>query len=154
MYLILLQTEPQVLGNITESVSNGLTVAQVILISLGTYFLGLFAQYAVSLLLKRADVKNDRKMKIAELSIANEVNTYKLLIQLRGYQNGDSALLLSAIENLNIILNNDKLLFSSKFHKAAEDIVEYFSVVCGDFTKKDIQKEKKLFDILYSSFQG
>ena len=150
----ILQTEPQFLGDISEAVSKNLTVGQVVIISICTYLLGALVQYFVSVFLKKVDVKNDRKMKIAELQISKEISTYKSLVLLRGYQKGESSRLLSDIETLNVTLNNDKLLYSRKFHRASEDVIEYFSLVCGDFTKKDIHKETKLFDALYNTFQG
>ena len=153
-HALLLQAEPQMLDKISEAVSKGLTVEQVVLVSIGTYLLGVLAQYFVSLLLKKADVHNDRRMKITELAIQCELSTYHSLVKLRGFQRGDASQMLSMIETLNVELSDNKLLYSKKYHKEAIDIVEYFSVVCGDFTKKDVNREKKLFDALYNSFNN
>lgn len=150
--ILLLQAELPVLGDISDAVSEGLTVWQVVGISIATYLLGFLAQYIVSLLLKRADVHNNRRMKITELAIQHELSTYRSLVKLRGFQRGESSQMLSEIESLNVSLSDNKLLFSKRYHKAATDIVEYFSVVCPDFVKKDVQREKKLFDALYNSF--
>lgn len=149
---LLFQAEPPVLEKISDAVSNGLSFWEIVFISLGTYFLGVVAQYGVSLLLKKADLHNNRRMKITEEAIKHELDTYRSLVKLRGFQRGDSSEMLSAIEALNISLSDNKLLFSKKYHKAATDIVEYFSVVCGDFIKKDVKKEKKLFEAIYNSF--
>lgn len=151
---LLLQAEPQMLEKISEAVIKGLTVWQVVFISIVTYLLGVLAQFLVSLLLKKADVHNDRRMKITELAIKCEVSTYQSLVKLRWFQRGDASQMLSMIEKLNIELSDNKLLFSKKYHKAATEIVDYFSVVCGDFTKKDVKREKRLFDVLYNSFNN
>ena len=149
-----LQSEPSVIEAVANDVSKGLSTSQIVFISLLTYFLGAFVQYVVSWLLRKTDVKNDRKMKITDISIKEEVEVYRLLIDLRGFQKHESANLLCSIQTIQMRLSNDKILFSKSFYNAAQGIVEYFSIVAGDFTRKDVSKETSLFDVLYKSFHN
>lgn len=154
LIVFFLQSEPAVIDAVTSHFSEGLTTIQVVIISFITYVIGVFVQYGVSWLLRRTDVKNDRKMKIAEISIAKEISIFKSLVELRGFQKNESAELLDSIQTLQIQLNNDRILFSTHFYKAAQEIVEYFSIVAGDYTRKDVKKESSLFDSLYDSFHN
>lgn len=151
-FVYYLQSAPAVLETVTNHMSEGLSTIHIVIISFITYVVGAIVQYWVSWFLRKTDVKNDRKMKIADISIAQEVDIYKALVKLRGYQKYESKDLLVSIQDLQIQLSNDKILFSKQFYQVAQDLVDYFAIVAGDFTRKDINKEKSLFDALYDSF--
>lgn len=149
-----LQSEPAVIEAVANDISKGLSTSQIVFFSLLTYFLGALVQYMVSWLLRKSDLKNDRKMKIAEISITEEVAIYRLLIGLRGFQKNESADLLNSIQSIQLRLSNDKILFSEKFYRAVQEILDYFSIVASDYTRKDVSKEVTLFDVLYKSFHN
>ena len=152
LFVNYLQSEPIILNTVADHMSSGLSTVQIVIISFITYVVGAFVQYLVSWFLRKTDVKNDRKMKIAEISIAQEVDIYKALVKLRGYQKYESKDLLASIQQLQIQLSNDKILFSKQFYKVAQDLVDYFAIIAGDYTRKDVNKELSLFDALYDSF--
>lgn len=149
-----LQSEPAVIEAIANDISKGLSTSQIVFFSLLTYFLGALVQYVVSWLLHKSDLKNDRKMKIAEISITEEVAIYRLLIGLRGFQKHESMDLLNSIQSAQLRLSNDRILFPEKFYRAAQEVLDYFSIVAGDYTRKDVSKEVSLFDVLYKSFHN
>lgn len=149
---VILQLEPHVVDKVTEVVSGNLTAWQVIVISLITYFVGYLLQLGLSLLLKKVEIQNDRKKRIAELAITKEVEIYQSLIKLKGYQKGEAIELLDTLETLNLSINLERILLSKRYISSVEEILEYFSVICADFSKKDIKREQVLFDSLYKSF--
>ena len=141
------------MDNIVEvSQAVGLKGWQVIAFAIITYLVCMFLQYWLSLLVKNKDVSNDRKMKIADLSISAGVELFQGLDHLRSFQKTEVDQMLDQIQSLYLLLNSNKVLFSKSLYTKADMILSYFSDLCADYTKKDIKREMSLFEDYIKAF--
>lgn len=152
LFICILQSDPDVLNRVLSEESNG--NFSVIAFSIITYLVCALIQYILNLLLKKKDVSNDRNMKIADLSIKEEIDLYRKLDHLRIYQKGENQELLTELERIRELLNSNRLLYRKKVYKIAESYVDYFSSVCTDYTKRDAKLEIEKLEAFRDWFYG
>lgn len=138
---------------INEAVSNPESLSpKVLLIALLSYLVCAVIQYYVSVLLKRRDMRNDRQMKIADLTVEKEIELFKKLDHLRTFQKDENQQLLSELENIRELLGQNRLMYRKELSTIADEFTDYFSIVCTDYSKRDLKKELKLLDKYRNQF--
>ncbi len=85
-------------------------------------------------------------MKIADITIQKEIELFSKLDHLRTFQKGEGQEMLNELENIRGLLSQNRLMYRKGLSKVADEITDYFSVLCTDFSKKDIKKEVSLLN--------
>lgn len=148
----LLQAEIQPIAEIVQDKSSN--AKEFVIISVVTYLICALIQYVLNLFLKKKDISNDRSMKIADLSIEKEIELYRKLEHLRTYQKGEGQALLSDLEFIRELLNSNRLLYKKRIYSIADKYADYFSTVCTDYSRRDINKELRLLEEYRNLFYG
>lgn len=144
MIFYLLQIDsPTVLS---EAVSETGASFPMVFIALISYLVCAIIQYVLSVLLKQRDVKNDRQIKIADLTLKKEIELFTKLDHLRTFQKEENHALLSEIESIQELLSQNRLMYRKDLYNIADEITDYFAILCKDYSKKDLKKEIKLLD--------
>ena len=143
--LFLLQAEVPSLINETVLNSDTFSV-KTVLIALVSYVVCASIQYFLSLLLKKRDVRNERQMKIADLTLQKELELFEKLDHLRTFQKEENHQLLDEIVGIKDLLAHNRLMYRKQLYKTADETIDYFSKLCTDYSKRDPNKELKLLD--------
>lgn len=144
MYFILQVESPSLVG---EVVSNSGSLSwRIVLFSLLSYLICAGIQYVLSLLLKKRDVRNNRQMKITDITIEKEMELFSKLDHLRTFQKGEGLKMLNELECIRELLGHNQLMYRKGLSKIADELTDYFSVLCTDFSKRDMKKEINLFN--------
>lgn len=125
---------------------------RIIIISLLVYLISMLIQHLLNLNLKKKDIKYNRQMKITDICLAEEIELYKRIDQLRVFQKEDKHKMLDEIEVINNYLNTNRILIRKDIYKNAQELIDYFTKVCGDFSKRDIKLEAELLNKYKNSF--
>ena len=96
--------------------------------------------------LKEFEVTIDRKKLINHQSIEIETKIFKEINGLSLVDSKQSHVLLGKVLGLQTYINENKLFVRRKLMRLTNDIIDYYSLVCTDFRKKDYSKETKLLD--------
>ena len=96
--------------------------------------------------LKKQDVINDRKKIISNKAVEVESYIYEAISSLSSFQYSEKHKMLDEIEQLQTYVNKNRLFIRNKLYKAYIDIIDYYSVICINFMRKDPNKERQLLD--------
>ena len=84
-------------GSVTDSLGT-------IIIAFISYLVCALIQYFLSLLLKKRDVRNDRQMKITDMTLEKEMELFNKLDHLRTFQKGENHQILDEIVVIKVLL--------------------------------------------------
>lgn len=104
--------------------------------------------------LKKQDSIIDKQRLINTQRVEIESNIYNKLSHLSSFQKNESHSLLDAIEELQTYVNANHLYFSDKLNVVYTDIIDYYSKVCVNFKKKDLNKETRMLKKYKRIFNG
>lgn len=134
------------MADFLDTVNQPLLNGRIIVISILVYLIAMLVQHWLNVRLKKKDMGFDRKMKIADLCIKEEIELFKRLDKLRYFQKEDKHRMLDEIEDINSYLNANRILIDRNVIVIAREILDYFSKVCVDFSTRDLRKEGNLFE--------
>ena len=96
--------------------------------------------------LKKQEVVYDRKKIISHKAVEVESYIYESISLLSSFQYSEKHKMLDEIEQLQTYVNKNRLFIRNKLYKAYIDIIDYYSVICINFMRKDPNKERQLLD--------
>lgn len=102
--------------------------------------------------LKDKEVEVDRRCLINKQSVEIESYLYGELQKFSSFQKNESHELLDAIVNLQTYIEGNHLYIRKKLLRICTEMVDYYSVVCTDFKRKDPSKELKLLEKYKKTF--
>lgn len=146
MVITWFQSTPMEVADFLEKNNDLLLNGRIIVISVLVYVISMLIQHWLNVRLKKKDLGFDRKMKIADLCIKEEIELFKKLDKLRYFQSGEKHNMLDEIESVNNYLNANRILVDREVIDIAREILDYFTKVCVDFSTRDVKKEGNLFD--------
>lgn len=102
--------------------------------------------------LKDKEVEVDRKCLINKQSVEIESYVYGEFQKFSSFQKHESHELLDAIVNLQTYIDENHLYIRKKLVRICTEVIDYYSVVCADFKRKDAGKELKLLEKYKKAF--
>ena len=83
-----------------------------------------------------------------------EIELFKMLDHLRTFQKNENHELLNELERIRELLNQNRLMYRKDLYLIAYEITDYFSIICTDYSKRDVKKENKMLDRYRDQFYG
>lgn len=102
--------------------------------------------------IKKQEVINDRKKIISNKAVDVESYIYEALSALFSFQYTENHQMLDAIDQLQTYVNKNRLFIRNKPYKVYLDVVDYCSVICVNYKRKDPKKEAQLLDKYRKAF--
>lgn len=107
-----------------------------------------------SYIVKQSEVNIHRKNKINEISIDIEANVYTRLLTLHEIPSGNIDELVENVRGLLNYKSDNNLFIKEELGKIIDDMVDYYTDLCYDFSKKDKENEEKKLKEYRVKFYG
>lgn len=111
-------------------------------------------QHLAAVRMSKIDVRNERKKEILKQRLVKEQELFIKIESLRKFQANQQYELLNSMEEINTMLRNNKLLYSSSISELAEEVLDYYKNVVVDFSCKKFETENDFMKRFYKAYEN
>lgn len=103
-------------------------------------------RFLLQIKLSNKDHSNQRKLLVEQRRLVVLEELFNNLSQLRLLDRTQPNEMLAQVTKIADYMNSKRLYIPKKFHRASDDILDYFKTLMTDYTQKDVKLEVELFE--------